>query len=98
MARPIRGQRLGLRLRLIRHMLRRPDLPMRVRIARPHHRPAIFEDLHMLDPVRRAQFFILSGPCIHHPANLLARHARQGERVVRVVAKHLAQPARGLRP
>jgi hypothetical protein len=43
-----------------------------------------------------AQSLILPSPTRPPRANLLARHARQGQRVVGMIAEHLAQPPRGL--
>jgi hypothetical protein len=39
-----------------------PDLAVRVRIARAHHRPAVFEDLHMLNARVIAKFPKLISP------------------------------------
>ena len=87
--------RLGLDGRLVRHKSGGPDLAVRMRIAGAHHGPAILKDLHVLDRVHSANLDILRRPRIHHRANLLARHAGQGQAVVGMKAKHLAQPARG---
>ena len=84
---------LGLGGRFVGHKAGRPDLAVRMRVAGSHHGPAVLEDLHVLDPLQAAHLDIFPRPAIHHRANLLAGHARQGQAVVGMVAEHLAQSA-----
>ena len=61
-------QRRLLLCRLIRQRSVRPDLSVRMRIARAHHRAAIFKDQYGIDPVLAPQRLILLGPHIHNRA------------------------------
>ena len=74
--------------RLIRNRLVRPDLAMRMRIARPHQRAAIFENLNVLDPVDLTKFAILLGPNIDDRAHFFGLHARNGQVVPRRKTNH----------
>ncbi len=47
-------------------MLGGPDLAVRVRVARAHHRAAVLEDLHVADPGAAGQLGVLLGPDVHH--------------------------------
>ena len=47
-----------------RDMLGRPDLTVRMRIARTHLLAAVFEDLHMADARICAELRVLLGPCL----------------------------------
>ncbi len=52
--RKILALRRQLPRRIIRNVFVRPNLAMRMRIARAHHRAAILKNLHVLDPLHRA--------------------------------------------
>ena len=78
-------------------MLRRPDLPVRVRIARPHHRPAILKNLHVPEIRLRAQRSVLLGPRIHDFPNIGDVHPRQRQTVVGMETHHSAPPPLPLR-
>jgi len=70
-----------------------PDLAVWMGVAGAHHRAAVLEDLHVLDPVVGAQLLVLAHPGVDDGADLFAGHAGQGERVVGVVAEDLAEAA-----
>jgi len=82
--------------RLVGNKAAGPDLAVGMRIAGAHHRAAVLEDLHVLDPVQAGHILVLLRPCIHHAANLRLGHAGQGQAVVGMEADHLAQSARRL--
>ena len=68
--------RHAFRRRLIRNMPRSPHLAVRVRIARPHHCPAILKHLHIVDPLQRPKLRRLRPPAFNHPLNRRQRHLR----------------------
>jgi len=79
--------------RLVRHMLRRPYLAVRMRIAGAHHRAAVFKNLHMLDEGLSGKLSVLRSPRLHHGLDLRNGHARKRQAVVRMEAEHTAYPA-----
>ena len=77
--------------------MRSPDLAMRMRIARPHHRAAIFEDLHVIDLRHLRQFLELGSPGMDHVFNLFRRHRGEGKVVARGEADYPANARLALR-
>ena len=87
---------LGLGGRLVGHKVGGPDLAVRMRVAGAHHGSAVLKDLHVLDPVQAA---ISWYSCVQASTTRrisCAGHASQGQAVVGMEAKHLAQAACGL--
>src|SRR6266403_589936 len=68
----------------------RPNLAVRMRIARAHHLAAIFENLHVIDPRNFAERDILLDPGIHDSAQLREAHSWNGEIVPRRKTHHAA--------
>ena len=66
-----------------RHMLGRPDLPVRVRIARAHLCSSIFEDLDMSDVGMCAELLILLCPGLDDPLDRWRRKVSETEVVAR---------------
>jgi hypothetical protein len=66
---------------------------MRVRITGAHHHPAIFEDLHMVDPIQGAELRILFCPRVYHFANRSDIHIGYREIMSRRKAHHAAYSA-----
>ena len=60
-------------------------------IAGPHHRAAIFEDLHVIDLRHLRQLPELGSPGMDHVFNVFRRHRGQGEVVARGEADYPAQ-------
>ncbi len=71
-------------------MLRHPDLPMRVGIASPHHRPTILKNLYVPEIRFFPQRAIFLRPHIHHPPDIPHIHPRQRQTVVGMKAHHPA--------
>src|SRR5690242_8943866 len=76
--------------RFIGKMHGSPSLAMRMRVAGAHHGPTVFEDLHVVDRVARAQVLELLRPDIHHGVDLVRGHAREREVMARREADHPA--------
>src|SRR5258706_390890 len=68
----------------------RPNLAVRMRIARAHHLAAIFENLHVIDPRNLPKRDILLDPGIHDSAQLREAHSRNCEIVPRRKTHHAA--------
>ena len=56
---------------------------MRVRITAPHHGPAIFKDLDVIDKGQLAKFVVLLCPNVHHPPQISSLHLGQAQVVTR---------------
>ena len=69
----------------------RPYLAVGMRITGPHHRAAIFENLHVIDLWQLRQFLELGGPSLDHTFNLFRRHGGQGKVVARREADYPAK-------
>ena len=65
-----------------------PDLAMRMRIARSHHRAAVFENLNVIDKRQCTQFLVLLSPEIHDSPKLVRLHPGHGHIVPRRKADH----------
>ena len=74
----------------------RPDLAMRMRIARAHEFAAVLEDLHVTDPRNLRERRALLGPGVHHAAQFARVHSRNGEIVAGRKAQDTANAAIGL--
>src|SRR5216684_7417715 len=61
----------------------RPDLAMGMRIARSHHRAAVFEDLHITDGRMGRQLPKLTAPFVHDASDRGRAHRRQSQIVAR---------------
>ena len=61
------------------HVLGRPDLPVRVGIARPHLRSSIFEDLDMSDVRVCAELLVLFRPGLDDPPDRFYRKVSETE-------------------
>src|SRR6202163_470049 len=64
---------------------------MRMRIARPHHRAAIFEDLHVIDLWHLRQLLELGSTGMDHDFNIFRRHRGEGKVVARGEADYPAK-------
>src|SRR5713101_1453338 len=69
--------------RNVRQDRARPDLAMGMRIARPHHRAAVFEDLHVTDGGVGRQLPGLIAPFVHDGTDGRRAHRRQSQIVAR---------------
>src|SRR5713226_6836421 len=67
----------------VRQARARPDLAMGMRIARPHHRTAVFEDLQVADGRVGRQLPGLIAPFVHDATDGRRAHRRQSEIVAR---------------
>src|ERR1700674_762571 len=88
-------ERVLLPSRLVRNGLRGPDLPMRMRIAAPHHRASVLENLDVVDIWKIAQTSILFCPHINEVANFSGRHLCQRQLVTRGETDHATNAALG---
>src|SRR5438128_12004293 len=70
----------------------RPNLAVRVWIARAHHLAAILENLHVVNPGNLPKCAVLLDPSIHDSAQFLDAHLRHGEIVSRRKTHHPANP------
>ena len=59
---------------LIRNRLVRPDLAVRMRIARAHDLAAVLEDLYVVDVVKRTQSLGFFAPGVDHRPDFLPAH------------------------
>src|SRR5713226_8487483 len=75
----------------------RPNLAMRMRIAGPHQRPAILENLHVLHPIDFPETAKFGSPDANHLANFCQRHAWNRQIMPRREADHPASAALGTR-
>ena len=75
----------------VRDGMGRPDLAMRMGIARAHRRTSILEDLHVVDFGHLRQFLELSCPGTDHGFYLFPLHGGQREVMARGEADHSAQ-------
>ena len=82
--------------RLVGNVLSRPDLAVRVRIARAHHRAAVLEYLHVVDPGKLTECCGLFGPGVDHAGDIRHGHPREREGVVGVEAEDAAEAPLGL--
>ena len=89
-----RGRLLG---RLVGDVLRRPDLPVRMRVAGAHHRAPVLEDLDVVDLVHPAEVAVLGGPGVDDAADVGDLHAGEGETVVGMETQHTAEAPFALR-
>ena len=74
------GRLLG---EFIRQTMARPDLTVRMRIARPHHHPSILENLHRVDEREGAELPPLFSPGLNHTCNIRDHHTRQRQVMAR---------------
>jgi hypothetical protein len=68
-----------------------------MRVGRAHHGAAVFEDLHVTDPVEAAELDVLVDPGVDHRADRLDRHLPQRQVVPRREAHDPADAALALR-
>jgi hypothetical protein len=66
-----------------------------VRVARPHHRPTILENLHGVDEGQASEFEVLLGPHVYDPPDVGALHARERQIMTRREADHPRDAALG---
>ncbi len=81
---------LQLVLDFIRHDAGRPDLPVRMRIARAHHLAAILEDQHVSEVATRIELGELRSPGTHDACCFLLRQVAERQIVPRRIAQHAA--------
>src|SRR6516164_6649290 len=88
--------RLLLGLWDIRNACGRPDLAMGVRIAGTHHGTAIFENLDVLNVVKRTELLELPSPAIDHSSDIGAVHHGKSQIVFWGKTEHTADSGFGL--
>src|SRR6266481_5796369 len=76
----------------IRHRRTCPNLTVRMRIARPHQRPAVLENLHVAHPIDLSQSPKFRSPYPNRFADRLQRHPRNRQVMPRRKTDHPANP------
>src|SRR2546421_10655391 len=68
----------------------RPNLAVRMRIARAHHLAAVLEDLHVINPWNFPKRAVLFDPAVHDGAQFRDAHSRNSEIMARRKTHHAA--------
>src|ERR1700730_675306 len=89
---PIRPERSQLLFRQNRHRCVRPNLAVRMRIARSHQRTAVLKNLHVAHPIDPSQAPELLSPHENHVTNLSERHPWNRQIMSRRKTDHPANP------
>src|SRR5690242_9698347 len=71
----------------------RPDLAVGVRVARPHHRTPVLEDLYGIDERQSSEFEVLLDPHVNDLTDVGDLHARKRQVMARREADHPANSA-----
>jgi len=68
---------------MMRNVVGGPSLGVWMRIARPHHRAAVFEDLNMLDLAPTSEFVIQASEHLDHSSNTVEVERSKAQVVAR---------------